>query len=96
MNKSKNDEAIVTREDKARQIRKEARATAILFAICFLWHAGFGYLLNGSPVKVFGLPLWWVLSTPGVFVVALIGVVYLLKCVFKDSSLDDEDEGEEA
>ena len=79
------------------QIKKEARATAILFAICFIWHAGFGYLLSGSGIKLFGLPLWWILSTPGVFVVAVVGVIYLLKNVFVNFSLDDDDDaGKEA
>ena len=88
---------LMTREEKDIQIRKEARATGILFLICFLWHVGFGYLLSGSGITVCGLPLWWILSTPGVFVVAVVGVVYLLKNVFINFSLDDEDEaGEEA
>ena len=87
----------MTREEKERQIRKEAHATSVLFLICFLWHAGSGYLLSGSGIKVFGLPLWWVLSTPGVFVIAVIGVVILLKKVFVNFSLEDDDEsGKEA
>ena len=87
----------MTREEKERQIKKEARATAILFAICFIWHAGFGYLLSGSGIKLFGLPLWWILSTPGLFVEAGVGVIYLLKNVFVNFSLDDDDDaGKEA
>ena len=88
----------MTREEKDIQIRKEARATVVLFVICFVWHVGFGYLLSGSGITVAGLPLWWILSTPGVFVVAVVGVVYLLKKVFVNVSLDDEEEaaGEEA
>lgn len=87
----------MTREEKERQIKKEARATVILFVICFLWHVGFGYLLSGSGITMFGLPLWWLLSTPGVFVVAVIGVIYLLKNVFVNFSLDDDDDaGKEA
>ena len=82
----------MTREEKNQQIRKEAFATAVLFAICFIWHVGFGYLLSGSGIKVMGLPLWWLLSTPGVFVIAVIGVVILLKKVFVNFSLDDESE----
>ena len=84
----------MTREEKNAQIRKEARATAILFCICFLWHVGCAYLLSGTGAMVWGLPLWWVLSTPGVFVIAVVGVVILLKKVFVNFSLDDED-GEE-
>ena len=84
----------MTREEKNAQIRKEARATAILFCICFLWHVGCAYLLSGSGVTVAGLPLWWLLSTPGVFVIAVVGVVILLKKVFVNFSLDDEEEEE--
>ena len=39
-----------------------------------------------------GLPLWWILSTPGVFVIAVVGVVILLKKVFVNFSLEDEGE----
>lgn len=85
----------MTREEKNLQIRKEARATAILFCICFLWHVGCGYLLSGSGITVAGLPLWWILSTPGVFVIAVAGVIYLLRHVFVNFSLDDEDENRE-
>lgn len=82
----------MTREEKNRQIRKEAIATSILFAICVIWHVGFGYGLSGHiTAKVFGLPLWWILSTPGVFVIAVIGVIYLLKNVFVNFSLEDDD-----
>ena len=89
----------MSRDEKNRQIRKEARATGILFLICFLWHVGFGYLLSGTTnITVFGLPLWWVISTPGVFVVALVGVIFLLKKVFVNFSLEDDDDeaGKEA
>ena len=82
----------MTREEKNLQIRKEARATITLFVICFLWHVLTGYLLSGSSARLFGLPLWWVLSTPGVFVIAVVGVIYLLKKVFVNFSLEDDDE----
>lgn len=79
----------VTREAKDRQIRREARATFILFAICFVWHVGWAFGLSGTGIRVAGLPLWWLLSTPGVFVVAVIGVVYLLKKVFVDMDFEE-------
>ena len=81
------------REQKERQIRKEARATLILFVICFVWNVAFAYGLSGTGIRVFGLPLWWLVSTPGMFVTALIGVVLLLKHVFRDFSLEDEEGG---
>ncbi|MCH4006291.1 MAG: YhdT family protein [Eubacterium sp.] len=82
----------MTRKEKERQIRKEARATTVLFVICFIWHVGFAYGLSGSGLQIGGLPLWWLLSTPGVFVVALVGLAILLKKVFINFSLEDDDE----
>ncbi len=80
----------MTRKEKERQIKKEAKATVTLFVICFIWHVGFAYGLSGSGIKIGGLPLWWLLSTPGVFVVAIIGLAVLLTRVFKNFSLEDD------
>ena len=82
----------MNREEKDRQIRKEARATLILFLICFIWNVGFAYGLSGTGARLFGLPVWWLVSTPGMFVIAVIGVVILLKKVFVNFDLDDTDE----
>jgi len=83
----------MTREQKDVQIRREAKATLILFAICFIWNVGFAYGLSGSGIRIGGLPLWWLVSVPGMFVVAVIGVVYLLKKVFVNFSLEDKEKG---
>ena len=83
----------MTRDQKEKQIRREAKATFILFTICFVWNVGFAYGLSGLDIRILGLPLWWVLSTPGVFVIAVIGVVYLLKRVFVDFDFVEESEG---
>lgn len=82
----------MNREEKDRQIRKEARATLILFLICFIWNVGFAYGLSGTGARLFGLPVWWLVSTPGMFIIAVIGVVILLKKVFVNFDLDDTDE----
>ncbi|MBE6019622.1 MAG: DUF997 family protein [Clostridiales bacterium] len=83
----------VTREEKDRQVRREAKATLILFLICFLWNVGFAYGLSGTGARLFGLPVWWLISTPGMFVIAVAGVVILLKRVFVNFDLDDSEEG---
>ena len=82
----------MTREEKNRQIKKEAKATCILFLICFAWHVGFGYGLSGCGITCMNLPLWWILSTPGVFVIAVVGVIILLKKVFVNFDLEEEKE----
>ena len=83
----------MSREQKDRQVRREARATLILFAICFLWNVGFAYGLSGSGIRIGGMPLWWLLSTPGMFVVAVVGVAYLLKKVLVNFNLEDGEKG---
>lgn len=83
----------LTREQKDRQVRREAKATLILFAICFVWNVVLAYGLSGTGIRVAGLPLWWLLSTPGMFIIAVAGVVYLLKKVFVNFDLDDDAEG---
>ena len=85
--------AQMTPEQKEKQIRKEARATLLLFLICFLWNVGFAYGLSGTGARLFGLPVWWLVSTPGMFVIAVIGVVFLLKKVFVNFDLEDTEEG---
>ncbi|MBE6027059.1 MAG: DUF997 family protein [Clostridiales bacterium] len=80
-------------EQKEKQIRKEAKATILLFLICFIWNVGFAYGLSGTGARLFGLPLWWLVSTPGMFVIAVIGVVILLKKVFLNFDLEDDEEG---
>ena len=83
----------MTPEQKEKQIRKEARATLLLFLICFLWNVCFAYGLSGTGARLFGLPIWWLVSTPGMFVIAVIGVVFLLKKVFVNFDLEDTEEG---
>ena len=83
----------MNKEQKERQIRREAKATLILFTLCFVWNVGFAYGLSGTGARLFGLPVWWLVSTPGMFVVAVIGVVILLKKVFVDFDLEDEEKG---
>lgn len=84
---------MMKKEQKEKQIRKEAGYTLALFALCFVWNTAFAYLLSGTGTRIFGLPLWWLVSTPGMFVIALAGVAFLLKRVFRDFSLDDEEGG---
>ena len=82
-----------TKDDKERQIRREAKATLVLFALCCVWNIAFAYALSGTGIRLGGLPLWWVISTPGMFVLAIVGVVFLLKKVFVNFNLDETDEG---
>lgn len=77
-------------QEKHRQILKEVKATLILFLIVAVWHVGFGFGLNGIDVVILGMPLWFFVSTIGAFMVAVVGVIILLKFVFVDFDLGDE------
>ncbi len=83
---------IKTDEEKHRQIIKEVKATFILIAIVAAWHIGFAFGLNGIDVLVLGMPLWFFVSTIGAFVISVVGVIILLKFVFKDFDLGGEED----
>ena len=84
---------VMTKDQKDEQVRREAKATLILFLVCFVWSVATAYGLSGVHIRIGGIPLWWMVSVPGMFVIAIVGVVYLLKKVFVNFSLDDEEEG---
>ena len=77
-------------QEKHRQILKEVKATLLLFLIVAVWHVGFGFGLNGIDVMILSMPLWFFVSTIGAFVVAVVGVIVLLKFVFVDFELGEE------
>lgn len=82
-------------KEKFIQMNKEAKATWIVGLISFIvWLAGgFGvYLLAGNSWTSLGMPAWFVLGSFGCWFVGIIGVVYLLKFVFKDFDLGDDEE----
>ena len=82
----------MTPEEKYRQIRREAAATGLaLAALIALWCLlGFG--LADSQIMIFGLPLWALAGTLGIWLLAILLTTMLLKFVFKDMSLSDAKE----
>ncbi len=88
----------LTYKEKFIQMNKEAKATWIVAAICFLvWLAGgFGvYMATGNSWTICRMPAWFVLGSFGSWFAAIIGVAYLVKYVFVDFDLDEEEEEEE-
>ncbi|MBR3835047.1 MAG: YhdT family protein [Lachnospiraceae bacterium] len=80
----------LTEEEKHKQILKEVKATLILIAVVAIWHIGFAFLLDGVDVLILGMPLWFFVSTIGASAISVIGVILLLKFVFKDFDLGEE------
>lgn len=80
----------MTEKEKYYQIRKEAMWTGITLVvlICFWIFAGFG--LSSVDIRVFGLPLWAVTGTFGVWFFAMVLVKLLTTLVFKDIDLETD------
>lgn len=80
----------MTEQEKYQQIMKEMKATLILFAIVAVWHVTTAFALNGIDFLIFGMPLWFFVSTIGAFVISVLGVIILLKKVFVNFDLGEE------
>ena len=76
------------------QLMKEIKATFILIAIVAVWHVGTAFLLDGIDSLIWGMPLWFFVSTIGAFVISVAGVIILLKKVFVNFDLGEETEDE--
>lgn len=84
----------MTRKEKYRQICREARATGlILLALIVLWCCfGFGgFALTGAEPLLFGLPLWALAGTLGLWLTAIVLVWGLTHFVFRDMPLEDSE-----
>ena len=81
----------MTREEKYKQIRREAGFTGLALLLLILFWAAAGFGVSRLDIKVFHLPLWAVTSSVGVWCMAILLVKFLLKYVFRDISLQDEE-----
>jgi len=78
----------MTEREKYLQIRREAMWTGItLLALIVFWYfAGFG--LADSQLRLFGLPIWAVGGSIGVWFFAVLLVKLLTTFIFKDIDLE--------
>lgn len=86
----------MTEKEKYLQIRREAMWTGIVLAVLigFWLLAGFG--LSGLDIRFFGLPIWAIGGTVGVWIFAMVLVKLLTVFVFKDFPLEDSGEGDQS
>lgn len=80
----------LTKEEKHKQCMKEIRATFLVVILCAAWHIISAFALNGKGTYLFGMPAWFSVSILGTAIIAVVGVVLLLKFVFVDFEYDDE------
>jgi len=81
-------------KEKFIQMNKEAKATWIVagIIIVFWFISGFGVYELAPEATIFFMPAWFVLSCFGSWILSIVLVVYLVKKVFKDFDLDDDEE----
>lgn len=78
-------------KEKLDQATKEAKATVVaLVAVVAVWVLlGFG--LTGSDITLFHTPIWVIGGTVGTWLFTVAVCVFLVKKVFMDFDLDDEE-----
>ncbi|MBR5467993.1 MAG: YhdT family protein [Firmicutes bacterium] len=84
----------MTYKEKFIQMNKEAKATWIVAGIIIVyWFAsGFGVYELMPEATIFSMPAWFVLSCFGSWILSIVLVIFLVKKVFKNFDLDDEEE----
>lgn len=89
------EEKRMTEKEKLKQITKEAKATwiSLLFIVIFWSIAGIG--LARTDIMIFHTPLWAVAGCIGTWIFAIVVVTVLVKKVFKNFSLGEEEEHRE-
>jgi uncharacterized membrane protein YhdT len=85
----------MSEKEKFTQMNKEAKATWIAGFICmaFWWITGFGLYAVAPAATILGIPAWMMVSCFGSWFLAIALVAYLVKNVFKDFDLTDEEGG---
>ncbi|MBR0596710.1 YhdT family protein [Sinanaerobacter chloroacetimidivorans] len=89
----------LSEKDRNRQMNKEALWSIGLYVVFFLWwyFTGYGIGEATSPADytyVMGLPLWFFLSCVMGWVLTSVGVIILVKVIFKDFDLDSDDKSD--
>jgi len=81
----------MTYAEKHKQINKEAKWTLALFILCFVWWCVTGWGLGTVKVYFLHLPLWFWLSVMGTYVIGCVCTIFLVKKVFVDFDLGDDE-----
>ncbi len=90
-----------TTAEKNRQIRREVKASILLYCAFFLWWycTGYGIAEMGTPetyTYICGLPLWFFLSSVAGYVLFCFASIFVVKKFFCDFSLQDKENEERA
>lgn len=73
------------------QMDKEALYTLILALVIFVFFWGAVFALQNCYVFLWQMPLWFVVSCVGGYILSVIGVLVLIKYFMKDFDLEDKE-----
>jgi uncharacterized membrane protein YhdT len=84
----------MTYREKFVQMNREAAATggAVALIAAFWWISAFA--LEKADFTLFSMPGWFVVSCAGTLILSVCAAVFLVKKVYKNFSLQDEDADE--
>lgn len=82
------DAPIVDYDEALRATHREAAATLVVAVLIALFFWGAIGLLHDVPGTNGGLPLWFWWAVPGGYLASIAGVVWLVRRVFRNFSLD--------
>ena len=69
---------------------REIKGTLIVTVLCCIWHVVTAFALNGKGLYFLGMPAWFSVSVSGTIVIAIVGVIFLVKKVFVNFDYDEE------
>lgn len=72
------------------EMDKEALYTLILSVVIFVFFWGAIFILQNCQATLWQMPLWFVLSCIGGYLLSVVGVAVLIKYFMKDFDLEDK------
>ncbi|MEE1229109.1 MAG: YhdT family protein [Lachnospiraceae bacterium] len=82
-------------QERKQQINREAKYSLLAVAIIVVFWIVSGFGVSYFHVTVFHTPLWAITGCLGTWLVSVLLVVWLIKKIYKNFSLDDEEEKDE-
>lgn len=79
----------LSKKEKFKQMDKEALATVMTAIVIFIYFWLSIFLFKNTVIYVFYMPLWFVLSCIGGYLLSCILVIILVKFFMKNFSLED-------
>ena len=82
----------MTTREKFQQINKEAKATLLVLLLVVLFWTISGIGVSRLNITIFHTPLWAITGCIGTWIFSVIAVWILVKKVFKNFDLEEEEE----